>query len=347
MSQDQTEEKTDPASERKLQKLREDGTIVTSKLGTEYSGLLIGSLIAFVLFPSFLSGIYYAFTTAFELSTIDAKQGLENAINQVVVEPLSPIVVIFVGILFAGLLFSIVHNRGFIFALNKVAPKFSHCSPAAGLKRMFGAQALTDHALSLVRLVAVIAVGTAVFFVHIEDLVRTDLCLPECGFEIILLLMFSVLAGAAIVMLISIAFDVGLQRVFFLQEQRMTKTELKQERKEAFGQPEVRQERRRLSREMLESSGSVGANAATVYFTHDGAIVALAFDPVKVPLPRIAAKSKSVSDSHVLMARLVNRNLPGRVNKTIVEACLRLPVGQSVPRSIFAELAAELREIFN
>ena len=136
-----------------------------------------------------------------------------------------------------------------------------------------------------------------------------------------------------------------MQKVFFMQEQMMTKTEVKKEQKEMMGQPEVRQERRRLQRDTAALAGTVGLNVATAYFNYGDRVVALAFDPVKVPLPKIAAKSRKAADTIAMIQTLSARGVPGVEDEEIVAACELLPNGSSVPRSIFMPLATGLREM--
>jgi type III secretion system FlhB-like substrate exporter len=76
-------------------------------------------------------------------------------------------------------------------------------------------------------------------------------------------------------------------------------------------------------------------------------VIALAFDPVKNPLPKIAIKSRKAATTITLIQTLINRGVPGRENEEIVAACEVLPIGSSVPRSIFMPVASNLRQMMS
>ncbi|MEP5761249.1 MAG: EscU/YscU/HrcU family type III secretion system export apparatus switch protein [Litoreibacter sp.] len=67
--------------------------------------------------------------------------------------------------------------------------------------------------------------------------------------------------------------DLVVQRALFLDEQKMTETERKNEQKDQHGTPEVRQERRRRMRESARSKRDpVLGNATMCFFYEDRAV---------------------------------------------------------------------------
>jgi len=342
MSDDSSEEKTDEASSRKLRKLREDGIVASSQIGPSYFGLAFGIGVAILLFPTMLSRLTDGFDLVFDPRMIQSPTDT-TLIQYFLVTINVPVAVVIATIVVAAVGFKIMVNGGFVFAMSHVAPKLSHVSPATGLKRIFKASSLTDFAGHLVRMIILLTVGLLIMRYWMPVLTNLDMCAPECASSVFWEIVRSFLVACAVLILAAVAFDVGVQKAFFLIEQRMTKTEVKQEQKEMLGQPELRQERKRLQKDTANLAGNVGLNVATAYFTYGDRVVALVFDPVKTPLPKVAAKSRQAKDTIKMVHTLQSRNVPGVEDETIVATCEVLPVGSNIPRKIFLPVATHLR----
>ena len=342
MSDDQSEEKTDPASERKLRKLREDGIIPTSQTGTSFVGFATGFSVFLLLLASSVGTYSSAFDTIFDaISRNDLP--FEGLIWYFLVSIHLPLAMIAIAILFAGILFRLIVNKGFVFSLKLVAPTLDKVNPVSGFKNLFKGRALTEFLAALTRfLIMALAFGLLAWFWW-PQLINLDLCVPSCALPAFWAVARGILITTAVLLLVSVLFDVGIQRAFFLLEQRMTKTEVKRERKEMLGQPEIRQERNRRRRETSDMAGVVGAGAVTAYFNYGDRIVGLSFDPVKNPLPRIAVKSREARPTIDLIRQLEARGVPGMEDGQIVDACELVPIGDPVPRAIFGPLATRQR----
>jgi len=123
-------------------------------------------------------------------------------------------------------------------------------------------------------------------------------------------------------------FDMVIQRLLFMRDQRMTKDEVKREYKETEGSPEVKQRQRELFRELSNRSAKFSfddASAVIVNPVHYA--VALVYLPGRVPVPVVSAKG------HDQFAR------------EIVEEAKRygIPVVENVPiaRSLYAEVEVD------
>lgn len=344
MSEDQSEEKTDPASERKLRKLRDDGIVATSSLAPNLFGLSVGVSVALLLLPMMIDRLMDGFALVFD--NIPDTVTNPNILQHFLLTMHVPIGVVMVAIMVAAIGFKILLHAGFIFSMTHVTPDLGKVNPAKGLKNLFQGKTLTEFAATFVRFCVLSGVAGFLAYVWAPVLMKTDLCVPHCAQEIFWRVARALLIACAVLVVVAIAFDVIVQRAFFMREQRMTKTEIKREQKDIHGQPEIRQERRRLQRDTAQLAGVTGVSAATVYFTAPGRVVALAFDPVKTPLPVVAAKARTQEEANVMMATLQLRGLPGRQDEEIVAACEVMPIGSAVPRSIFMPLAKQLREIF-
>ena len=341
---DDSEEKTEPASERKLRKLREDGVVASSQIGAEYVAFAAGLVVAVLLVLPMAARLERGFDTAFAALGEDPVEQ-PGLLRHFLLDIHAPIALVMGVIVVSGLAFKVLVHKGFVFSLKRVAPDLSHVSPASGLKKLFKGQALTDFAMSALRFTVLAGVMAVVGWVTLPDIANMDLCVPGCAADVAWGAARAILVAVLAVILVTVGLDVMTSQAFFLIEQRMSKTEVKRERKEMLGTPEVKQARRRLQRDAFDSAGVVGLRAATAYFVSREDAVAIVFDRVRSPLPRIAAKGAGREARAEMIAAMRNRGVPGVQSAVIVDACLPRPVGDAVPSHVFGPLAASLRQM--
>jgi flagellar biosynthetic protein FlhB len=133
-----------------------------------------------------------------------------------------------------------------------LVPKLDRMSPLAGIKRLYGGEAVAEFAKSLLRVLFVGAAGTLVM-VSSMPLLRGLLHKPletaiADGLQFALRLM---LATAAAFFLLAVL-DAPYQRWNWLRKLKMTREELKREHKESEGSPEVKGRIRQMQMQMSQ-----------------------------------------------------------------------------------------------
>lgn len=133
-----------------------------------------------------------------------------------------------------------------------LVPKLDRMSPLAGIKRLYGGEAVAEFAKSLLRVLFVGAAGTLVM-VSSMPLLRGLLHKPletaiADGLQFALRLM---LATAAAFFLLAVL-DAPYQRWNWLRKLKMTREELKREHKESEGSPEVKGRIRQMQLQMSQ-----------------------------------------------------------------------------------------------
>jgi len=155
-----------------------------------------------------------------------------------------------------------------VFTTETLAPKFDRISPMAGVKRIFGVEALVQFGKGLAKMGVVgVVVGTLLWNDRdrLEAFVRLDVaaCLAAV-FSISLKLLGGVLA---VHLLIALA-DALYQRFRWRQGLRMSKEEMKQEMKETDGNPEVKGRMRQLRAQRTKKRMMAAVPSATVVVTN-------------------------------------------------------------------------------
>jgi flagellar biosynthetic protein FlhB len=127
-----------------------------------------------------------------------------------------------------------------LWTLQPLTPQFSRISPLAGVKRVFGKEAFVQFAKGLLKILIVGAVATLVLWAERDRLEGLARMQAGATLAAVLHLSLKLLGGVLAAYAFLAAGDAVYQRLSWLQRQRMSKRELKEEYKETEGNPEVK-----------------------------------------------------------------------------------------------------------
>jgi type III secretion protein U len=225
-----------------------------------------------------------------------------------------------------------------------IVPNLNAVSPGSGLKRIFSIRTVIETAKMAVK--AFIVFG--VMWVTIKwlfPLIVGSLYQPLPGLTRMFwdMLLKLLMVASAVFVLIGAA-DVKLQQFMFLKKMKMSKDEVKRERKNQEGDPRIKGERRRLARELLNlppPTAKAGmASMMIVNPTHYA--VAVRYAPDEHPLPRVIAKG--MDEQAMLLRRAANaEGVPIVGNPPVARALYKVPVDEPIPEELFETVAAILR----
>ncbi len=248
------QEKTEEPSQRKLQKAREDGQVLSSKEMFVFTTLFAG-LVMMVILPMFIQPAITRWSRMFHF---ERPNDLNKLIGEKFFEMLELIILsgIIIGV---PIMIIIIATQAAVGGLN-FAPKAmnfkgSRISPLAGLKRMFSVKGLVELVKSLLKVFLLFGVSGVVLYAHLPSLIQ----LTEQNLNSALasgLDMFPSLLGAMLVILAVIAaIDYFWQRHVHIKQLRMSKQEIKDEYKQTEGSPEVKAKIRRMQMETAQNAG--------------------------------------------------------------------------------------------
>lgn len=146
-------------------------------------------------------------------------------------------------------------------------------------------------------------------------------------------------------LLISIA-DVWYTRWDYEENLKMTKDEIKDEQKQALGDPVIKQQQKRKMMEFMQRRMLQSVPKADVVITNPTHLAcALKYDPMEAPAPvllakgadRLAEKIKDIAREH---------RIPLRENKPLAQALYKsVEVGQSIPEDLYQAVASILAQL--
>ena len=191
---------------------------------------------------------------------------------------------------FAGAAANLVQH-GLLWSTESLKLDLKKVSPMAGLKRLFGPDALFQFAKTFVKLLAVAAVVWVVLKPKLPVLQNLSALEPLA----MLPLTFDLLLSLSLAVLVLLAVIAGgdwlFQRFRFMQRQRMTKEETKEEFKQSEGDPHVKGKLKQMRAEKSRSRMMQNLPTATVVVmnpTHYA--VALRYEPGETAAPLCVAK---------------------------------------------------------
>jgi flagellar biosynthesis protein FlhB len=336
------ESKTEQPTEKKIRDALEQGKIPVSREAS-----IFASMAALMVILSFLigQGVQQLVPTlkgflddpdGIRLSTGADAQNLLSVVGLQAMRFMLPLVIVLIAF---GLAASLLQNAPRL-VLDRIQPNFSRISPAQGWSRIFGAQGLVEFAKAIFKLVSVsLVVG---FMLRASEArafeaMYTD---PAALPEMILTIAMRIVSAICITTILLVALDLAWSRFHWRRELRMTRQELKDEHKQAEGDPRVKARLRSLARDRSRRRMIASASKASLVIanpTHYA--VALRYRRDENPAPLVLAKG---ADAIALKIRAVAElnNIPVIENRALARALYEaVQVDQVIPSEFFRPVA--------
>lgn len=340
---DESEEKSLPASQKKLRDARRKGQVSHSRdltSGFTLTLMLIYLWLAWPLLGDRVIELLNVISASVALPFAQAAGQAVRLSLEVLLLVSLPLTAILVG---GDLVAGMVGTLGPVFSFDPVKPKFERINPAEGLKRIFSIRNVVEFAKSAIK---VAVLGTA-FFLILRGAIQSLFEIPVCGVWCLTTAALEAakpLAAAAAVVFMAVGiFDLLIQRQLFLRDMRMTRTENKRERKDLEGDPLIGQERRR--RRMLQATGRLvraGVSRAVVAVMHGNQVVGLRYRAGETSVPFVVCKADGAAGV-AMLAELRERGIPIVDDAEFVAAlATKHSVGEMIGAELFAAAARVL-----
>ncbi|HRJ62286.1 MAG TPA: flagellar biosynthesis protein FlhB [Azospirillaceae bacterium] len=183
-------------------------------------------------------------------------------------------------------------QKGFATSWQVIEPKFSKLSPLAGLKRIFTP---SDQAVQLGKSIAKLAVVGAVAYLALTPMIANIQLF--IGADVMQLLReldelaFKLFTGVLVVSIVIAAADTFWQRYRYHEKMKMTKQEIKEEGKQAEGDPHVKARIRGIRIERARKRMMASVPQASVVVTNPTHFaVALKYEQGAMGAPVVVAK---------------------------------------------------------
>jgi flagellar biosynthetic protein FlhB len=345
MAEESDLERTEPASERRLEQAREEGQIARSPELSAFTVMMAALATLWVMSGPVMKGLAQLVTQALSFDDVAAHDPAamysrlsDAAFDAVLIS--APLLIAVVAAALIAPLF--IGGWSFAFKCD-----FARIDPLKGFMRLFSLRGATE-LLKAVLKALVIGIGAAIVLWKTKDSMLAvagqplDVALAVVGE----LVMTSVLAVAA-VMIAIVVVDVPLQLWQYARGLRMSKDELKREAKEMEGDPHVKAAIRAQQRAAARKRMMAAVPTADVVVTNPTHYaVALKYDEASMRAPTVVAKG-----ADLVAARI--RGIAETSHVPILEAprlarvlFTHTEIGEQIPEKLYTAVAEVLAYVF-
>ena len=341
-------EKTEDPTPKRKEEAREEGQVAKSQEFNQAFTLLASFMVLYFLMDHIIQSIEYRMVESFSLHKAPSLSPADgyNVIMDYIVFIADLVAPIMIASAIAGGLVGFI-QVGPMFNFKIIQPELSKIDPIKGVKNIFSLQTLVELAKSLAKAAGIAYITYSQIRQYWPQLVR----LTGQGLEPALLFLGNLIFQIAIriiIFLIAIGVaDLIYQRWEHYQELKMTKQEVKEERKEREGDPELNQKRKEKQRELSMNRMMSEMEDADVVVTNPTHIaVALKYDLEEMEAPVLLAKG----EGHVarrIKEKAKELDIIIREKPSLARALYSTTeIGQQIPVDLYEAVAEVLAFVF-
>ena len=341
-----TGEKTEDASPRKIRKAREKGDVAKSTdLVTAI--ILLTSVIFFYWYGSYfitnLKGVYLYYLT---FSNTDYVSNFGIFISTLFQQFMMLISPLFAVIIITSILANI-SQFGILFTLEPLKPNIGKLNPISGVKKIFSLNSVNELVKSIFKLAILSYIPYDVVsgnYLVLKSLVKVPLMVALSG---IFTMIFEIAIKICIILIILAIIDFLYQKWQYNKKLKMSKYDVRQERKEMEGDPRQKAEMRRRAMDMLMKSMMAKVPEADVVITNPTHIaVALKYDTEKSGVPYVMAMGEGYIAQKIKEIAKEN-NIPIIEDKPLARMLFKTTdVGSPIPEALYDAIATILAEVY-
>lgn len=348
MSEDSDMEKTEPASQRRLEKAREEGDVPRSReLATCLLLLTAGFIFLFAgdgLIRS-LSGVLVA-GLAFDRTQVFDADVLLTRLGGNITEVLAAFLP-FGVILMVVAIASPIFIGGWLFSAKALQPNFGRMNPIKGLTNMVSTKALVELGKAVGKTLLVGIVAWVVIWREKDEVLALALePMRTSGAHLGSILSVSFIAIACALVLI-VLIDVPYQIWQYANKLKMTRQEVIQESKESDGNPQIKAKIRAQQREMARRRMmSEVPNADVIVTNPTHFAVALKYAETGMRAPKVVAKGADAVAAKI--RELASENdVPLLAAPALARALYKhAELGDEIPEALYTAVAEVLAYVF-
>ncbi len=351
---DEQNEKTEEATPKRKEKERDRGHISKSQDFTSALVLTLGVALIFAFGNSMLEKMQTMLHTAF-ISIIPSQISEDDlvAIAGPYFTYYVSIVALFFALLAIGAVLILRLQTGALFAKEALKPNFKKLSPASMLKalkdkfNLFKPRQMVEFAKSIFKLIVVAMVGIKVIAKRKDEMFSLIGADPATGFAVVGSIIFELIFTICVILIILGILDKKYQDWEYDKSIKMSKQEVKDERKNIDGDPKIKGKIRSFQMKIMQQKMMANVKEADVVVvnpTHFA--VALRYNMEKDPAPIVVAKGV---DFIAFKIREIakNNNVPIVENKPLARSLYKMvEVNQIIPQELYVAVAEILQYVF-
>lgn len=349
MAEEDKDQKTEDASSKRQRQSEERGQFAQSRELTS-TMVLLASIMAFSVSGQQatrkMMGTWHTLLSQSHVPRMSPEQ-MQELLIWVFIKMGSIVAPVLLSILVGGIVANLIQTGGLKFSLHPLQPNFSKLDPIKGFGRIISKNGLMELFKSLFK------IGTVSVVVYITVKGKLEEIPMMTDFSVVQTMSFMGEVGLVLMirvflwMTLLAALDFMFQKFTFGESMKMSKQEVKEERKEAEGDPLIKQRIRSAQLQMARKRMMAAVPKADVIVTNPTHIsIAIKYDKTQHDVPivvakgmgHIAAKIREVAKAHGIPL-VEDKPLARTLYKTV-------EVGQYIPATLYKAVAEILAYVY-
>ena len=344
MAEESDLEKTEPASQERLEKARQEGQVARSR-----------ELVTFVMLVTALGGLWvmgdsislhfgnvFRTTLHFERMSAFDPPHMMNLAGNMAANTLLALMPLMIMMLIAALVAPMMLG-GWLLSTKSLAPKFSKLNPIAGIGRMFSTESLAELVKTIVKSLLIGSIAWWVISAKIDAIMSLMSEPTHAALSHSLRLVAGTCALIVGSLLLVVLIDVPYQLWSHAHKLRMSREDLRQEQKENDGDPQVKAQIRRQQQQMAKRRMMAEVPKADIIITNPTHFaVALKYTDKEMQAPRVIAKG---ADLVAMRIREIAKehHIPTLEAPPLARALYKhTAVNQEIPMALYSAVAEVL-----
>jgi flagellar biosynthetic protein FlhB len=343
------EGRTEEPTEHKIRKAREEGKVAKSQ-DLSSAIVLLFSVVALLILARYLFGNSVEMVSYFLANSamidITSDGAIVGAFYTYFIRLALPVAMV----AFAAAIVGNVVQIGFLFTTKTITPDFNRIAPRFGRffqRALLSTEALFNLAKSMGKVVLLGVLGVINVVVRINEIITTIRGPFLRSFSLVFEISFNVLFQAAILLLFLSIFDYMFQRRQHMESLKMTRQEVKEERRTYEGDPLVKSRLKQRMQELLSRNMLQNVPRADVVVTNPTHFaVALEYDRLTMEAPTVVAKGQ---DNIAFRIRELAREsgVPIIENRPLARALhAEVEIGDTIPEKFYEAVVIVLKQVY-
>jgi flagellar biosynthetic protein FlhB len=343
-----SQDKNLPATQRRIQKARDDGQVPHSQHLKHLAILGGGAMVLFGLLPGILDQLLSMMRTQLKFDAMTWAQPntmLEQlqTMSSVALTATLPLAlwVSALAVLSSALV------SGFLITFKPLGPDFSKIDPWAGLGRLLSKDKLSEVALLLLIVIGLSVVAGLYIYHHSHRLAVMSLQHDSAALLMAGKWLMEGLALLLLVLLVIAVMDTPLQYFLHHQRLKMSIQELKEEFKGSEGNPEIKNKRRARQREIAQQNSVRQVEKADFVLTNPTHYaVAICYDDTQLGAPRVIAKGADLIALQIRQSAQ-QHNIPLLESPRLARALFaHTEIDEEIPTALYMAVAQVLSYVY-
>jgi flagellar biosynthetic protein FlhB len=341
-----SEKGTEQATPQRKKKAKEKGDSVRSRELLSAAAMLGGLMMLGATAHGFSTSwgkVYEKSIRLMASSDAVGEQRWITAMRQMISPALLPVGLVLTASFACALVAGVVQSGGLQLHSNALEPKFSRLNPVTNVKNLLSLRSAMRLVKSLIPAVTMVMLGWGA----LKALLLTIPVMSMMRLPATVTTAYGLAVDAGWVMLAWSALDYATEWRSWNQRLKMTKQEIREEMKEAMGNPEVKGRIRQIQRAMRKRKVKADMSRASVVITNPTHYaVALEFSVETMQAPIVLAKGRDLFAAEIREeARWAG--VPIIENPPLARSLYRMvEVGQSIPFELYSAVAGILAYLY-